>query len=586
MQFRVRTLLCGAAVLLCSTAHAQLASQDVADFIKDATGVDINAPQPAWNMSDAFNIYQLKKEDLVRWDNPRIKVELHPEWIVDDPPMVDKRDFRVLQSDDYMPGIVNVQFKPGVTKEQAQAIHAQLGAQIVSQSELVPELYTVRIGGTVPATIHAYLDRNAVLYAEPEYRMEPADALWNDPDQGLCWGLSTDFDASWACDAWGDSFAGALVAIIDSGTQIDHPDLAANIWVNPGEIPGNGIDDDSNGYVDDINGWNMYLDYLESEPFLDGVGGSDVSSCGDDHGTHVAGTVGARGNNGVGTLGVSPFCKLMILACNGPGTCGDPPAFDTCCGLYLTRESVEYAVVNGAKISSNSYGGSSYAAEWEITLLAAQAAGHIFVAAAGNGGDDVIGDDNDITPHYPASYPQLNVISVAAIDEDGDLASFSNYGATSVDLAAPGVDVYSTVDGSGYGYKSGTSMATPHVAGTVSLVMGAYPELNWLEVRNRVVEGVQFNSALLNKTVSEGTLRATFALGVWVDPNVDPNDSGQGSFFKPYQGHQTATAETNTPTNGTLNFKPGSIDAASVNFILWNKAMTLRARGGTVTIGD
>ena len=236
-----------------------------------------------------------------------------------------------------------------------------------------------------------------------------------------------------------------MVAIIDTGIDYTHPDLAANIWTNPGEIAGDGIDNDGNGYVDDVHGYDFVNN--DGDPMDDHF-----------HGTHTAGTVGAVGNNGVGVTGVNWQVKLMALKFLGASGSGS---------VSGAVSALEYAVTMGVRLSNNSWGGGGYSQALYDAIKNSQVIGHVFVAAAGNSGVN-----SDLQPAYPASYDLDNIISVAAIDSSDNLASFSNRGVVTVDLAAPGVAVLSTVLGGGYASYSGTSMATPHVTGAAALALG------------------------------------------------------------------------------------------------------------------
>ncbi|MCA9300456.1 MAG: S8 family serine peptidase, partial [Phycisphaerales bacterium] len=265
-------------------------------------------------------------------------------------------------------------------------------------------------------------------YAEPDYVVR-ADASSNDTYIGLQWGLNNtgqdirgvlgtpdaDIDGFEAWDVRTNA-SGVVVAIIDSGTQWDHPDLDGNIWSNSDEIAGNGVDDDGNGFVDDTRGWDFYSN--DNNP-----------DDGDGHGTHTAGTVGAEGNNGAGVAGVCWDVQLMPLRFLGPfgGSTSD------------AVEAVNYAVANGARISNNSWGGGGFSTSLYNAIANAGSQNHLFVAAAGNDG---VNTDN--SAHYPSSYDLGNIISVAATDNRDGRASFSNYGSTTVDLGAPGVDIAST----------------------------------------------------------------------------------------------------------------------------------------------
>ncbi len=241
-----------------------------------------------------------------------------------------------------------------------------------------------------------------------------------------------------------------VVAVIDTGTDFSHPDLAGRQWVNPGESDGgketNGVDDDKNGYIDDVNGWDFYNKDASVYDSVDG----------DKHGTHVAGTIAAN-QNGQGIVGMAPNVKVMALKFLGPN------------GGYTSDavRAIEYAKNKGVKISNNSWGGGGYS---QALKDAIEASGSLFVAAAGNSGVDT-----DSSPSYPGAYDSPNILSIAAIDNQGKLASFSNYGSISVDISAPGVSILSTLPGGTYGWMSGTSMAAPHATGAAALVASLSP---------------------------------------------------------------------------------------------------------------
>ena len=249
--------------------------------------------------------------------------------------------------------------------------------------------------------------------------------------------------------------------MIDTGVDYNHPDLAANIWTNPGEIAGDGIDNDGNGYVDDVHGY----DFINND-------GNPMDDHG--HGTHVAGTIGAVGNNGLGVAGINWNVQIMALKfldATGSGSTSD------------AIEALNYAVANGAHDLSTTVRAAirTRRALYDALSDAATPA-MIFVAAAGNDGAN-----NDQTPFYPAGYDLDNIVTVAATDRNDQLASFSNYGATTVDLAAPGVDILSTKPNSAYQTSSGTSMAAPHVAGVVALVRGLHPDWTYRQVIDQVL---------------------------------------------------------------------------------------------------
>ncbi len=278
----------------------------------------------------------------------------------------------------------------------------------------------------VEEAVETYEASPDVEYAEPDYILKPSQTTSaNDSDYPKLYGLNNtgqtggtadaDVDAPEAWNATtGDT--GTVVAVIDEGVDINHPDLKNNIWTNPSETAGNGIDDDKNGYVDDVNGWDFYNNdatVYDRDP---------VSGAGDEHGTHVAGTIAAEGNNNLGVVGVNWKANIMPLKFLGPN------------GGYTSDavEALNYAVNKGVKISNNSWGGGGFSQALYDAINRADTAGHLFVAAAGNDGVN-----NDTTAHYPSSYTSANIISVAATDSKDALASFSNYGSSSVDLAAP-----------------------------------------------------------------------------------------------------------------------------------------------------
>lgn len=306
-----------------------------------------------------------------------------------------------------------------------------------------------------------------------------------------------------------------IVAVIDTGVDYTHEDLLPNLWRNSDEIPDNGIDDDNNGYADDIVGWDFVSN--DNKPFDLAMEPIDILFKGGNpgHGTHCAGNVAARGNNGKGIAGVAPDIKIMSLRFiseKGQGTTAD------------AIKSIRYAVDNGAKIMSNSWGsegeepGAPENQALRDTVQYAQDNGVLFIGAAGNGHKGVGYDnDNDAAPAYPASYPHDIIVSVAALDSADQLGSFSNWGARSVDIGAPGVKVFSTVVEQGYtdvvvdkyGFKAtwdGTSMATPHVAGAAALYWSAHPEKTWQDVKAALLGSAKKIPALNNKVVSHGKL--------------------------------------------------------------------------------
>lgn len=305
--------------------------------------------------------------------------------------------------------------------------------------------------------------RTDVAFATPDFRLY-ATATPNDPGLASTWGLSNsrsvgvDIGAKQAWD-FGTS-SSVVVAVIDSGIDYNHVDLAANIWRNTDEIAGNGRDDDGNGYVDDIRGWNFVSD--NNNPMDD-----------NGHGTHIAGTIGAVGNNATGVAGINWSIQMMplkFLARDGSGLLSDAIA------------AIDYARVNGAKIINASWGGGGFSSALQSAIQRFQNAGGIFVAAAGNEGSN-----NAVVASYPANYNLTNIVSVASSTSTDGLSSFSNYG-TNVDIAAPGSNIYSTLPGNRYGSMSGTSMATPHVAGAMALLWGQNPSVTARQLIDAVMQ--------------------------------------------------------------------------------------------------
>jgi len=376
---------------------------------------------------------------------------------------------------EYLPDEVLVKFKEGVAQDVVDTVVAQAGGKIIKRFRLIPVLQIKVSIDSVQSVVKFFRSLPDVEYAEPNY-LRYLNATPNDSRYPEMWGLNNtgqtggtvdaDIDAPEAWDiATGNSTM--VVADIDTGLDLGHIDFAGNIYTNPGEIPGNGIDDDANGYIDDVNGWDFARD--DNNP-------NEEAICGG-HGTHTAGTIGARGNNGIGVTGVNWNVKIMPLKIF-------KVYFVILCSASSADiiSAIDYAAMMGVRVSNNSYGGGPYSqAEYD----AIRASKSIFVAAAGN--ENI---NTDITPNYPSAYNLSNIIAVAATDHNDNRAWFSNYGTTTVDLAAPGVSILSTTPNDTYSLFDGTSMATPHVTGAVALLMGYDPNLTNNEVRWRILKGV------------------------------------------------------------------------------------------------
>jgi subtilisin family serine protease len=396
-----------------------------------------------------------------------------------------------------------VKYKQGTPQDLIQRLAKTFGSRIINNYANLPGFSYQAVpsqGLTIQEVIAQYQADPNVEYAEPNFHYQADDISPNDPFFQELWGLKNigqaingkpagvvgaDINVAKAWElTTGDE--NIVVGIVDTGIDYTHSDLAANMWVNPNEIPDNNIDDDGNGVVDDVHGYNAIND--SGDPMDD-----------NDHGTHCAGTIGAVGSNGEGIVGVNWNVKLMglkFLSGSGGGTLND------------ALEALNYALdmkergVN-LRVLSNSWGGGDYSRALHDAIKALNQAGILFVAAAGNASTDT-----DRYPHYPSSYDVENVISVAAIDNQDQLARFSNYGATTVDVAAPGVDIYSTVTGNDYLYFSGTSMATPHVSGVAALVLAQHADLSAKQLAQILIDTAQPVPTLKDKVLAGGRVNA------------------------------------------------------------------------------
>jgi subtilisin family serine protease len=393
-------------------------------------------------------------------------------------------------------GRIIVRYRASTTAQAARAAAAAAGDRVVGRvrtfglghagAVLVVASRTLSTGQLV----RRYSADPDVAYAEPDSILTIDSTTPGDPYFGDLWGMST-IGAPTAWDTATGS-PGVVVASIDTGVDYTHPDLAANMWHNPGEIPGNGLDDDGNGYADDVYGIDAAFD--TADPW-------DPNG----HGTHTAGTMAAVGNNGVGVTGVCWSAQIMALEyldSDGSGYTSD--ALD--CFYYMIAEKLYHGV--DVVAANCSWGGGSYNQSLHDAIAAAGEAGIVVVCSAGNDGDD-----NDWSPAYPASYDCANIIAVAATDSSDGLADFSNYGASSVDLAAPGVGILSTVPDGGYDWMDGTSMAAPHVTGVVALVAAARPADDAATRIASILAGADAVSGLSGLVATGGRLDVSAAVG-------------------------------------------------------------------------
>ena len=282
-----------------------------------------------------------------------------------------------------------------------------------------------------------------------------------------------------------------IVALIDTGVDITHPELSGSIWTNTGEIPGDGIDNDGNGYIDDVYGWNFYDN--NAQVFT----GAD-----DNHGTHSAGTIAAA-RNGIGTVGICDpaYVKIMVIK-----TLGTSSGVGTVSNVV---KAIRYAQANGASICNLSFGTMKYSEELYQAIKDSEM---LFIVAAGNGDASGNGYSIDEQPMYPASFELDNIISVANLRFDGQLDRASNYGVRSVDLAAPGNYILSTITGNDYAYMSGTSMAAPMVTGTAAMLYSCDASLSLMDVRNRILQSARPLESLSGKVATGGMLDAGAAM--------------------------------------------------------------------------
>ena len=427
--------------------------------------------------------------------------------------------------------------------------------------------YLMRVKkGTELQACENYRKMPGVAYAEPNY-LQHLCVIPNDPGYGQQWNLSNIYSES----AW-DTETGSsdvVVAVIDTGVDYLHEDLDANIWHNPGEIPDNAIDDDGNGYVDDVIGW----DFVDASG---GAAGEDFVDHDNDpmdrhgHGTHVAGIAGAASNNGIGIAGVAWNCKIMPVRAGFKTPSGD--------GVLESDDAAQaivYAAENGAKALNLSWGDYQKSSLIEDAIRFAADQGALICAAAGN--------ENSSSLLYPAALENSSVVAVGATDSQDKMAYFSNYGDW-VHMSAPGASIYSTYLSNSYTSMSGTSMATPHVTGLAGLLFSYFPELTPPEIKARIMRSVDILQELNDKNITSGRINAyTSLVAQYSTPHIfslspDPVHEGDqvtlfGDRFGPEQG------------SGSVTFYSG-IDA---EIITWSECEIIcrvpeEAQSGKVTV--
>ena len=483
---------------------------------------------------------------------------------------------------------VIVKLRPSTNAQRINTLQNKLNVTEVEETKTLGlELWEIN-NLSVEEAIATYSEDPAIEYIEPNYVVS-IENLPNDPSFNELWGLNNtgqtggvdnaDIDAPEAWDI--ETGSDVVIGVIDTGIDYTHPDLDDNVWVNPGEIPNNGIDDDDNGYIDDYHGYDFVNN--DGDPFDD-----------EGHGTHVSGTIAAEGNNGVGVTGVNWNAQIMGLKFLDAFGFGD---------TFGAIQAIEYATMMGADLTNNSWGGGGFSQALEDAIAASGEQGQLFIAAAGNESSDT-----DVFAHYPSSYDLDNIISIAATTDSDLLAGFSNYGATSVDLGAPGQDILSTTPDNTYSSFSGTSMATPHVAGVVSLLLSQFPSLSHQEVKERILGTSDPIAALEGITVTGGRLNALNALladeagaiegSKWNDLDLDgvkdegePTLSGWTIYLDENQNGELDEDESSRVTDAEGNYafsflEPGSYSVAEVLQPGWSQTFPVDTHDVTVGEGE
>lgn len=475
----------------------------------------------------------------------------------------------------YKLGQLLVKTIDGASIEDIGGTASTIDAELIEQYTIVPGLLLYRFNSdeiSVDDAIEAFLTDGNVEYAEPDYYYHAAAP--NDPRYPELWGLENtgqtggtvdadiNADAMWQIQTGSSS---VVLGVIDTGINYNHQDLIPNLWRNPLEIPNNSIDDDGNGYVDDVYGVNAIAN--NGNPFDD-----------NSHGSHVAGTIGAKGNNSLGVVGVNQIIQIVsckFLGANGSGGISD--AIE-CMQYFANLKSRANGPVN-LIASNNSWGGGGASNAMRDAIAAHQNLGILFVAAAGNATNN-----NDDRPFYPSGYVLSNLISVAATDHNDRLASFSNYGKRTVHVGAPGNRILSTVLNQDYAVYSGTSMAAPHVTGLIGVIKSNFPNLDYRAIKNLVMASGTPVAALENTTISGRRIRGADANGRGA---LTCNNQNVRAKIEP------ATNSVNIPVGGQIALSAVNINcgvpAGNVTLYNNNNVSVVLQDGGTngdQTAGD
>jgi subtilisin family serine protease len=452
---------------------------------------------------------------------------------------------------EFVPQELLVKFKAGTPDYIQTEIHRGVGASVLRRFKADPRLEHVRIpvGEDLDSVIAYYSTRADVQYVQKNLIYHTVETIPNDPVFAQQWGWKNTLvnddpmasvNATFAWDKTTGRFT-VVVADIDSGVDYTHPDLGLNIWTNPSEAGvkcSDGVDNDADGYVDDCRGWNFWSN--TNDPMDD-----------NGHGTHVAGTIGALTNNALGVAGANWDVQIMPLKftdANGNGT------------TALAVQALDYAVAHGATISNNSWGTTGFDPALLDAIKRAEAAGHLFITAAGNSGSD-----DDTTPFYPCSFsqadpvnnpnPPTNIICVGATDANDFLAGFSNYGVATVQLGAPGVGILSTWPNQSYASLDGTSQAAPHVTGGAALLKACKTSLSSTTIKDILLSTARLNGVLSGYIATSGVVNYQAALNDQrvgacdpppggSSPVADAGGSYNSNFKKPIQFDGTLSSDT------------------------------------------